>query len=327
MEVPMVSARGDADVRALGVEPRRMAEVLGIVSREVGEPRESSEMRRATVRASRSAPPSAAGRSTSRATTSSSGRRPSCSRRPSCRRSCSAACACGSTEPLDPEWLAGVARILPIWAGWWGTAPNSRRGARSAPSVGWRRTSRVPSALACASAAASTRSTPCSARARPIDDLVFAHGYRHPARRRAPVRRRRGVGARGRRPATGARALVVRTNLRRRRPFKGAGWARTHGGALAALGHACSGELGEILISVGVPASQRRRLRARPGTPTRLVVVAARASPTSARSSQPRRQDARGDRRAAGAPPPPGLLGEPGADRATAASARSASGR
>jgi uncharacterized protein YbjT (DUF2867 family) len=29
MEVPMVSARGDADVRALGVEPRRMAEVLG----------------------------------------------------------------------------------------------------------------------------------------------------------------------------------------------------------------------------------------------------------------------------------------------------------
>ena len=29
MEVPMVSARGDADVRALGVEPRSMAEVLG----------------------------------------------------------------------------------------------------------------------------------------------------------------------------------------------------------------------------------------------------------------------------------------------------------
>jgi NADH dehydrogenase len=29
MEVPMVSARGDADVRALGVEPRRMEDVLG----------------------------------------------------------------------------------------------------------------------------------------------------------------------------------------------------------------------------------------------------------------------------------------------------------
>jgi hypothetical protein len=28
MEVPMVSARGDADVRALGVEPRRMEDVL-----------------------------------------------------------------------------------------------------------------------------------------------------------------------------------------------------------------------------------------------------------------------------------------------------------
>ena len=31
MEVPMVSERGTADVRALGVEPRRMAEVLGAV--------------------------------------------------------------------------------------------------------------------------------------------------------------------------------------------------------------------------------------------------------------------------------------------------------
>ena len=29
MEVPMVAERADADVRALGVEPRRMAGVLG----------------------------------------------------------------------------------------------------------------------------------------------------------------------------------------------------------------------------------------------------------------------------------------------------------
>ncbi len=28
MEVPMMSARGDADVRALGVDPRRMEDVL-----------------------------------------------------------------------------------------------------------------------------------------------------------------------------------------------------------------------------------------------------------------------------------------------------------
>jgi hypothetical protein len=28
MEVPMVSSRGTADARSLGVEPRRMAEVL-----------------------------------------------------------------------------------------------------------------------------------------------------------------------------------------------------------------------------------------------------------------------------------------------------------
>ena len=30
MEVPMVSERGTADAEALGVEPRRMGEVLGV---------------------------------------------------------------------------------------------------------------------------------------------------------------------------------------------------------------------------------------------------------------------------------------------------------
>jgi hypothetical protein len=35
----------------------------------------------------------------------------------------------------------------------------------------------------------------------------------------------------------------------------GAGWGRTHGGALAALGHACSGEIGELVISSTYPRS------------------------------------------------------------------------
>jgi hypothetical protein len=38
MEVQMVTAAGDRDVRALGIEPKRMAEVLGLAGGYVPEP-------------------------------------------------------------------------------------------------------------------------------------------------------------------------------------------------------------------------------------------------------------------------------------------------
>ena len=149
------------------------------------------------------------------------------------------------TEPVDVKWLAGVQEILAIWARWWQTpdalddvleAPRGDSDGQPAGRVG----------LCFSGGVDAFHTLLCSGRE--IDDLVFAHGYDIPIdderRFEAAEASARAVAA-----EVGARAIIVRTNLRRRRPFKGAGWGRTHGGALAALGHACSGELGEILIS------------------------------------------------------------------------------
>ena len=150
------------------------------------------------------------------------------------------------TQPLDPKWLAGAQEILEIWAGWWQTPAAlddlleaSHAAPPEAPPAG-----RV--GLCFSGGLDAFHTLLCSGRE--IDYLVFAHGYDIPIgdeRRFAAAEASvRSVAA-----EVGARAVVVRTNLRRRRPFKGAGWGRTHGGALAALGHVCSSELGEILIS------------------------------------------------------------------------------
>jgi hypothetical protein len=149
------------------------------------------------------------------------------------------------TDALDPEWLAGAREILRTWSGWWQT-PADLDDLLDAPHG-------VPSSGApagvglCFSAGLDAFHTLLRS-GRKIDYLVFAHGYDIPIddeRRFAAAEASiRAVAA-----EVGARPVVVRTNLRGHRPLKGAGWGRTHGGALAALGHACSGELGELLIS------------------------------------------------------------------------------
>ncbi|MGH9766701.1 MAG: hypothetical protein ACREAB_04635, partial [Blastocatellia bacterium] len=49
--------------------------------------------------------------------------------------------------------------------------------------------------------------------------------------------------------AVGARPIVVRTNLREHPAFAPVSWERTHGGALAAVGHLLSGAAGQLIIS------------------------------------------------------------------------------
>jgi hypothetical protein len=50
----------------------------------------------------------------------------------------------------------------------------------------------------------------------------------------------------------GARAVLVRSNLRRHRAFRRTDWARSHGGAIAAVGHLLAGEVGTLLISASI---------------------------------------------------------------------------
>src|SRR5262249_25540970 len=56
---------------------------------------------------------------------------------------------------------------------------------------------------------------------------------------------------------TGARPVVIRTNLREHSAFAPVSWERAHGGALAAIGHLLDGIVGQLLISSTDPFSLR----------------------------------------------------------------------
>jgi hypothetical protein len=149
-------------------------------------------------------------------------------------------------QPVDPMWVEGVRDILRTWTRWWET-PEELDDVIEVPVGADSESARASRIGLCFSGGLDAFHTLLCSRRR-IDDLVFAHGYDIPLdderRFAAAAASVREVAA-----AVGARATIVRTNLRKRRPFKGAGWGRTHGGALAALGHALSGELGELMIS------------------------------------------------------------------------------
>jgi len=86
----------------------------------------------------------------------------------------------------------------------------------------------------------------CSGRA--IDTLAFVVGYdvklRETRRAAAVEQLVRQVAA-----ETSAKAVVIRTNLRRHPLLKGVHWLRTFGGAMAAVGHLLSHSAGRLLIS------------------------------------------------------------------------------
>src|SRR6185312_9604599 len=83
---------------------------------------------------------------------------------------------------------------------------------------------------------------------RRVDDLVFVHGFDMPltdvARATAVEENVREIAG-----VLGARPIVIRTNLRTHAPFRAASWDRTHGGALAAIGHLLAGESAAMLNS------------------------------------------------------------------------------
>lgn len=151
-------------------------------------------------------------------------------------------------SPLDPVWLDGAAAILRTWAGWWSTparlddcleAPRRER-----TEAGERRTGGT---ALCFSGGVDSFHT-LLASGRRFDWLLLCEGYDIPlgdtARMADAERSLRAVAQ-----ATGARAAVFRTNLRQLPSVRGSGWGRTHGGALAALGHACGDRVAELVIS------------------------------------------------------------------------------
>jgi hypothetical protein len=161
------------------------------------------------------------------------------------------------SSPLDRRWLHNVEGVLATWNAWWGT-PARLSDVLSAPRRNAHR--RIAGAPArgvglCFSLGVDSFHTLLRS-GREIDHLLLAEGFDirlddGPRVVAAEASLREVAGA------MGVRAVMVRTNLRDH-PSSGRRmrWAlRVHGGALAALGHACSAEIGELLISSTKPHS------------------------------------------------------------------------
>jgi len=100
---------------------------------------------------------------------------------------------------------------------------------------------------------------------RPVDTLVYVAGYdvrlRDTARLAAVERLLRDVAT-----AHGARAVVVRTNLRRHPLVRATPWLREFGAALAAVGHVLTPTVGRLLIASDGLGFEHPDVGARPGT-------------------------------------------------------------
>lgn len=146
-----------------------------------------------------------------------------------------------------PDFLNRLGTIRDVAARWWRYAPippDVTAAARAVPC-------RPRRTALCFSGGADSFHT-LLASGRRVDDLVFVHGFDialdDTARAAACAEHVRAVAR-----AAGARALVVRTNLRRHAIFRRAPWERTHGGALAALGHLLVDSVDTLLISASFP--------------------------------------------------------------------------
>jgi hypothetical protein len=152
-----------------------------------------------------------------------------------------------SDAELDPVWLDGVRRLTAIYAGWWGYPNECPVNGAVARVAG------EPQGVtgACFTGGLDSFYTLLTGRDR-IDALVFAHGYdialEDTLRMAAFERSMREVAER-----MGKRAIVLRTNLREHPVFSESNWDRTHGAALAAMGHLLTGTLRALVV----PSSYR----------------------------------------------------------------------
>ena len=152
-------------------------------------------------------------------------------------------------RPLDPVWARNAARTLRVWNEWWDTEPNIDRvvrAERSAPVESLGAGTALCFTLGVDSFHSLLRSD------HEIDELLVAHGYDIPladATRIDAVRTSLAdVSA-----ATGVTATVIRTNLREHPAGIHMDWERSHGGAIAALGHCRVDRIGDLLVSASLP--------------------------------------------------------------------------
>jgi hypothetical protein len=154
-----------------------------------------------------------------------------------------------SVTPLDAEWRAHVDQLLPILRRWWRYAPRrplapAAGAADSQPSANGHT---AGSALFFSGGVDSFYSLLC-VHAQP-DRLVLVHGFDVPLNDDARIAvvdsALRAVAT-----ARGLTPVLVRTNLREHPLLRAIPWERSHGGALAGVGHLLG--VSELLISSSI---------------------------------------------------------------------------
>jgi hypothetical protein len=157
-----------------------------------------------------------------------------------------------SQAPLDPEWLAGAARLADVFHGWWKYPRLVPVGApvEPPPPHAPEADSRARGLFFSAGVDSFHALLRCG---ETVDLLVFVHGFDVPvadeARAGACLASVREVAA-----TAGLRAGAVRTDVREHQLMGAAPWERTHGGAMAAVAHALGDAVHEMLIASSVPA-------------------------------------------------------------------------
>jgi hypothetical protein len=150
-------------------------------------------------------------------------------------------------EPdVCPVWARNVQAVPPLVGAWWGY-PNRAPELRPHAAPG---TPRRGTALCFTAGVDSFYSLLRGLH--PVDALVFAAGYdvrlADAPRRKRVEAKVRAVGA-----ELGLRVITVATNLRSVEPVRSVPWARSHGGALVALGHLLTDEVGQLVVSSSYP--------------------------------------------------------------------------
>ncbi|MGE0128762.1 MAG: hypothetical protein AB7U82_11840 [Blastocatellales bacterium] len=153
-------------------------------------------------------------------------------------------------DSLSAVWMSNVSQILPVFREWWGYQELAPQPA----SVKSDDVMRMESTALCFSGGVDSFYALLRS-GYTINHLVFVLGFDvaldDRVRFEAFVPSLGAVAA-----ANGAHSVVIRTNLREHPAFAPVSWERTHGGALAAIGHLLSDTDGQLLIAASQTFSQ-----------------------------------------------------------------------
>ena len=149
-------------------------------------------------------------------------------------------------QPLDPQWRSNVNAIQQITHEWWEFDLHPPQAPDAVPGA----SSRAAKTALCFSGGIDSFYSLLRF-PRTIDYLVTVHGFDVTL---DDVGRFRMVEDTTRKIAAeiGARAVVIRTNLRQHPRFIECSWRKTHGGALAALGHLLERHVGSLVVSSSI---------------------------------------------------------------------------